>query len=252
LRWHATDAGTGKRPRGCKKMRHAIEITIDGDDGKEEKKSRSFVCHLLNFVTADDMWAGGQANTDAYRPVYARIAGSSSILKSFVANLRMGRSAQYRVGYRGNQKLEFLRTGSYQYDMSQTEYGSICTISLIDVVEMDTNTREMRFVCVTPVWYKERYGDDAEAVRFFSYVRSRTRRPLIPNIDYARLLLSLGEQCQIVGREDKPARGWVVRDWVSEIASVLFINTSHDGFETFLRDVTKLYIQRGNNNGTTC
>lgn len=183
------------------------ELVIEPKD--ESKKGRSFRAMLLAHVRADLLWEGGSAVTDAKRPVWAMFGGSDNELRAFIANLRVGRKAVIpRSGYSRSksEEYEFLKSSRYQVLWQREEEGSIATLYLPTLFQMDpglVDPTKMQFVLLpTREWHDRqkidsralvqhaiRLGHEVEVQQiidwtplsylFASYVDRRTRCPLI-------------------------------------------------------------------------
>ena len=116
-----------------KRMRETIiEPQVEG-------KGRSFKALCLASVEADLLWSGGQTETLELRPVWAMFAGSEQELRPFMANLRTGRrldmgSSSYR---RKADRMTFLRSAGYTVTWQREPEGSVATVYLSDLFEMD-------------------------------------------------------------------------------------------------------------------
>jgi hypothetical protein len=105
-----------------------------------EGKGRSFTAMCLASIEADLLWSGGQTDTDEQRPVWAMFAGSEQEMRPFVANLKTGRKCELsRSGYysRKTDKMAFLRSAGYSVTWQRETEGSIATIFLPDLFQMD-------------------------------------------------------------------------------------------------------------------
>lgn len=174
-----------------------------------EGKGRSFNATMLASVEADLLWPGGLTSNDNIRPVWAMFAGSDQELRAFVANLQMGRKATFaRTGYRRGkeERLEFLKSAGYQTIWQREEEGSIVTVFLPELFQMDPGMVDpigIKFVLLpTREWHSRQVVDVIPLTRhaarcgyeftpeevaelgpiaflFSSYVDRRTRCPLV-------------------------------------------------------------------------
>lgn len=101
------------------------------ESGKEGK-TRSFSVELLAYATADSLWAGGQTDTRAVRPVWALLAGTEAPMQAFLANIRMGKKA-----VSNNVTFEWLKTAGYQFHTQRTDVGTIVSVYLPDLFRAD-------------------------------------------------------------------------------------------------------------------
>lgn len=186
-----------------------------------EGKGRVFHAILLASVEADLLWPGGLTSNDNVRPVWAMFAGSDQELRAFVANLQMGRKANLpRAGYRRGkeERLEFLKSAGYQTIWQREEEGSIVTLFLPELFQMDPGMVDqigIKFVLLpTSEWHSRQVVDVAPLMRhvercgyafpqeavaemgpiaflFSAYVDRRTRCPLVADGRfYLQLMLS--------------------------------------------------------------
>jgi hypothetical protein len=175
-----------------------------------EGKGRTFKALLLASVEADLLWTGGQTVSDNLRPVWAMFAGSEQELRAFTANLLSGRKAVFpkNNGWRRRKEdqLEILRSAGYQTTWQREAEGSIVTLYLPDLFQMDPGMVDpdgVRFVLLpTKEWTEAQNLDVAPVVRhakkvgfdldtaqlvslaplaylFCAYLDRRTRCPLV-------------------------------------------------------------------------
>ncbi len=105
---------------------------------KEEGKGRSFVSTLLASVQADALWA--RSSADSTRPVYMMFGGTENELRPFIANLQLGRKAEYlnpNRYSRTNDKLEVLKSVGYQTVWQRTPHGATVTMFLPELFRLD-------------------------------------------------------------------------------------------------------------------
>jgi hypothetical protein len=174
-----------------------------------EGKGRAFTAVCVATIEADRLWEGGQTATDNMRPVWAMFATSEAELRPFMANLKTGRKAQFIKGEgyytKKQERLEILRSAGYQIAWQREPEGSIATIFLPELFQLDpgmVDTKEAKFVLLpakdwapsqkidpTPIVTHTRklqvpLTDDQVAALapiaflFCSYLDKRTRRPL--------------------------------------------------------------------------
>lgn len=187
-----------------------------------EGKGRTFKALLLASVEADLLWTGGQTVSDNLRPVWAMFAGSEQELRAFTANLLSGRKAIFPKrngwGRKKEDQLEILRSAGYQTFWQREAEGSIVTLYLSDLFQMDpgmVDPEGIRFVLLpTQEWAQAQKFDVAPVVRhakkvgydltteqlvslapvaylFCAYLDRRTRCPLVSDGRfYLQLLLA--------------------------------------------------------------
>lgn len=230
------------------------ETTADG----KERKSRSFSARLVGYIRADSMWAGGQAKTDTLRPVWARFADTEENMRAFLANLRSGHQAEQSSGEgysrRVEAKFEFQRSAKYQYETQRiaqetsngAQYTHVVTASLPELLMLDPRMVDpdvVQFVCITPRWYHDIHGDEGHAVRFFAYLRARTRRPVVPNKAFAQFLLERALEQGIAQHRNKD-QGCVAHGVDRFLLPPIFVNTTQEQIDEFLADTVKNWSNR--------
>lgn len=146
--------------------------------------------HLAS-ATANALWkSGGTGKDDIDRPVFAVFLGSDNELQAFGANLRLGRLVQDvpdQPGYSHRQKksgYEFLRSAGYRQARQQTSAGSILTVYLPDLFNMDpgmVDPEGARFVLApSAAWVASQEiptGDLVKHARKLPIVRAANKLP---------------------------------------------------------------------------
>ncbi len=172
-----------------------MKLQIDTSDGE---KGRTFTATMNSFITANELWFGGDANSDNIRPVFLTLISSEQQLRFFVTNLRIGHKATVVTsnnGYSRNKasrKLELLKTGGYKYIFQKNVDGqntSIATIYLPALLETDITSEQdytrCNFLCVTTKdWYvaqKQKVTPD-DVKRAIITVRRTISHPSIANL----------------------------------------------------------------------
>lgn len=239
---------------------HTVTITTKPETTKEgkEQKSRSFSAHLLCHICADAMWSGGQAKTDVIRPVWAMFADTAENMRAFIANMRSGRLIEqaHGKGYsrRVDAKYEFQKSAGYAYETQRTERelggrierGLVLTVALPELLTMDSrliDPNAVQFVCITPRWWHNQHGDDGYALRFFVYVRSRTRRPVVPSKAFAQFLLEQAREKKIAVEKSKDD-GFIAAGIERFLMPPLFVNVTQDTMDEFLAETVKKWSER--------
>ena len=181
------------------------------------EKTRVFTATEVATIEAD-LWEGAN-NGNGHRPCYAVYAGSDSELKSFGANIRLGRKLRVPARYRNrsNYETEFVRSAGYVQAYQRHPEGSTLTVYLPDLFMVDpgmVDSKSVAFVvspsrewtlaqlipdegllirdalsCEVPDWQGHVYGEVltpamlAEwvplAFLFAVYLDRRTRVPLL-------------------------------------------------------------------------
>lgn len=190
---------------------------------QQEGKGRTFRATLLASVEADLMWEAGRAAGDTERPIWAMFAGSDQELRSFVANLRVGRRAVYPKKAndysRGKEdRMEFLKSAGFRQIWQREEEGSLVTLCHPDLFLADpgmVDPKVISFVLLpSRAWHAAQKVDVAPVVShlrrygykvptdeqlaewavtaylFAVYLDRRTRGPLVADGRfYAQLML---------------------------------------------------------------
>lgn len=104
---------------------------------QNEGKGRAFHALCLAAIEADTLWDGGQTSTDTMRPVWAMFAGSEQELRPFMANVTTGRKVMIQGSSRKEERMEFLRSAGYRVAWQREAEGSIATVFLPEIFELD-------------------------------------------------------------------------------------------------------------------
>jgi hypothetical protein len=232
---------------------HTVTITKTTKPTRpgEEVKTRSFQAILHSYIEADALWSGGQTQTDKIRPVWARFIGPETSLRAFAANLREGRIAEHRkeTGYnhRVEDKYEFVRSAGYDYIWQRTDHGAVLTLALPDVLSLDPgmiDQHHIQFVLLTPRWYIEQHGEVAQAQRFLTYLRNRTRRPVITTSAFAAFLLDRALDEKVAMTYDKQAR-CIAHGDLDDLLPPLFVNATQSRMDEFLANAVQAWFNVG-------
>lgn len=147
-----------------------IETKAEAKEGEQigvARKGRSFSAIKLAHITADAMWAGGEAETDDVRPVWLMLAGSPHELRPFLMNLKSGRRAEESVLGEGRSsysrskptRYALLKSAGYLYAHQKLATGEeIVTAYLPDLCNLDPGMIDpevCRFLCLTPRWWSD-------------------------------------------------------------------------------------------------
>ena len=163
---------------------------------KTEGKGRSFKALRVSSVTADALWEMGKCEKHD-RPVYASFAASEGEIRPFVANLLCGRVAvplssanrSYRRNRTAESGYEFMRSAGYKVIYQRHEEGSIATIFLPELLDLDpgmVDPKGIKFVVIPGADY---LADEAK------------KMPVQDVVDYARAL-------PLVKEVNEPERDW--------------------------------------------
>lgn len=130
---------------------------------RKAAKSRRFKAELIAYVQANSLWKGGEASTQAIRPVWLMVAGTDQELPAFVANLQAGRKAEFAPeGYTrpAATYLELLRSAGYRYSWQyltlDNQRCAVMTAFLPDLCQFDPGLVDptvVRFVMLPPRWW---------------------------------------------------------------------------------------------------
>jgi len=219
---------------------------------RPEQKTRSFSAGLVAYVTADQLWPGGEAQTKAIRPIWLQLVGTPDAVRPVVINLQAGRLADMTnpaAGYtRGTPpRVELLRSGGYQWQWQRSDHGVVATAYLPDLVALDPGMIDpdrCAFVCLTPRWWVDQHGAQSEAVRFTAYLRRRTRRPIFPDAAFAGFLLEQALQQGIAVRPSRTTPGFTAhgRAWAGLLPPIQ-VNVAQRDLDTFLAQTVKAWIE---------
>lgn len=176
------------------------------------RKGRTFTANLLGYVTADQLWEAGRTSTDVLRPVWLCYAASEGEVRSFTANMRLGRKAiisatsepnAYRGRSRDGRAVELLRSGDYEYSMQRHPEGVIVTAYMPEVFLLDPGMVDpagINFVILpSEEWRVQQDIDVAGAVRHLQkigYLSTKKEttyydQPLYPTPELAAQLVPL-------------------------------------------------------------
>lgn len=191
-----------------------------------EGKGRAFQALCLAAIKADCLWPGGETATQDFRPVWVMFAGSDNSVRPFVANLTLGRKAEFDdkgsnyffCGARGANRMEILRSAKFQTVYQRETEGTLVTSFLPDLFKLDpgmVDVSGIRFIVLpTREWFLKQTMDVrnivAYAMRlgypvdegqlatlipisflFAAYLDRRTRCPLLSDDRfYIQLLLA--------------------------------------------------------------
>jgi hypothetical protein len=103
----------------------------------KDGKSRRFGASCLAVVEADMLWTPAQGS-ETMRPLWAMFVASEEALRPFVANLSLGRKAQFGDGSRRkSDRLELLKSAGYKFTWQKEAEGSIVTAFLPEFFLLD-------------------------------------------------------------------------------------------------------------------
>ncbi len=185
-----------------------------------EGKGRTFRALSLATVEADPLWS--DTKTDDIRPVWAMFAGSEQDIRPFMANLVLGRKAQYVSEYSNSRsketRMELLKSAGYQVTYQREAEGTIATAFLPDLFQLDPGMVDVdgvKFILLpSREWVSQQVLDVAPLVKhaarlnplvnadtlaylapvsflFATYLDRRTRCPLLADGRfYLQLLLA--------------------------------------------------------------
>lgn len=165
---------------------------------QQEGKGRSFSATCLATIEADRLWSGG--GTDNMRPVWSMFAGSEQELRPFVMNLRSGRKGVFikSNGYTRSkdEKLEFLKSCGFETTWQREVEGSIATVFLPELFQMDPGMVEVAganfIVLHTKEWANRQSIDINPLVRHVRDMipKNREGEPYLPSDSLAELVPS--------------------------------------------------------------
>lgn len=207
-------------------MYQCVIATEEPTKKGEKSKGRSFTFSVLGAVQADPWWASGSGGVNL-RPAFLAIGASEGEIRAVVANLRMGKEAQF-VGAsptRRDATLEFLKSHKHSLAFQRLRSGVVATFTAPDIFNVNPGMVEpsgIKFITmVTPKdlevpWDKDaafatvcKYADQESAKapyrydadvfwfkRFIPYapyviqqLDARSRAPLLADPSFYALLL---------------------------------------------------------------
>lgn len=236
---------------------------------RDAAKGRTFTAKLLAWMSADYLWATGDAK--ATRPIWMMLAGSDGELRPFVANLQTGNRAEVFTGSwssRGSQKFEVLRSAGYHTSWQRTPHGSVATMYLPELFRLDpgmvdpTGIRfailpEQVWLPTAPPLTSRRYPDltDEEleyipriAPLFVAYLDRRTRCPIVADSDFhVRLLAECVrvKAARVVERQRDNRLG-IATEGLGAVglAPGLVFGAKHVDFEALLAEQTRAHFEQ--------
>lgn len=177
------------------------------------EKGRAFGAEMLAAARADPLWEGGSGGNHI-RPVWAVFAGSEQEMKSFTANLLLGRPAVFER----SSKIEFLKSGGYAYHHRRLGGGLVTTIYLPELFRFDPGMVDpsgVRFIALPPSSWIAAQRFDLAAARTrlrdlfgrVEYVSDRAQERLRKMLDSdAELHLRLSEGALLLAHLDRKCR----------------------------------------------
>lgn len=154
-------------------------------------KGRSFGAVCVATVIANGLFPEASGG-ETVRPVWAMFAGSDPSLRPFMANLRLGRKADFgenRYRREGDSKrYEFLKSVGYQVAWQREDEGTLATIYHPDIFRLDpgmVDPKGCSFVLLVPkVWIAQQELDVEPLIRHVE----RFRYPLPEGMSLAALV----------------------------------------------------------------
>jgi len=223
-------------------------------------KSRSFQATLLMYLTADRLWALGQAG-QAMRPVWITYAAPHEMGRAFTANLRGGHKA--KVGGGGDVVLELPKSAPHRWLSERSEGGATVTTAYLGgLFEVDPGEAQERiaFVFMPPCGWLERQAqalapefrgvaaDVARAALFAAFLDRRSPLPLVHDLRFQLQLYraaleapwTQGARTLRYGEGDL----WAVSAAACGLDPPLLVDVSHRDFEAFLKAQTAHYFAK--------
>ncbi len=229
-------------------------------------KSRCFQAKLLTYLTADRLWALGQAG-QALRPVWITYAAPHEMGRAFTANLRGGRKAKLRPA--ANEVLELPRSASHRWLSQRSQDGATVTTAYLgELFELDPGEPACRigFVLMPPLSWLERqaetlepeFGDDAtdvaRAALFAAFLDRRSPLPLVHDLRFQLQLYRAAVEASWTQAPRALRHGegdlWARSHDACGFDEPRLVDVSHSDFETFLKTQTANYFHKEITHGT--
>lgn len=256
-----------------------LSIQSSEDDSK---KTRTFSASLLGYLTADNLWEGGESDAKATRPVWIAIGGTQGAIRPFLANLRSGRKARV-VGTKDD--FECLRSARYTWRLlpipgtnDVAAYGYLGDLFALDPGMVDPT--KIAFVAMphrkhlppltnedaeqAMMWATSRatrnlaqdLGHCGDAVRlahaslaFAAMLSTRCRAPFPRALDFAAGLLV---RCVDFNFASSPTLEWARSRFASSMnlaelgcADVVSVRASHQAMRDLLSEEVRAYQASG-------
>ena len=142
-----------------------VPVVIHNED--PEKKGRSFPATEVATIESS-LWEGSEGGVSK-RPCWALYAGSEAALKSFGANLRLGRrimdsSSSHRRS-QAKESTEFIKSAKYTHVQQRNEAGATLLVYLADLFVVDPGMVDpecVKFICSPSIeWMRaQRLSDE--------------------------------------------------------------------------------------------
>ncbi len=236
-----------------------LTITHERKRGGRVVKSRRFSATLLTYLTADRLWALGQAG-QAQRPVWISYAATYEMARAFTANFRGGSKA--RIGH-DEETLELPKSAPHRWIVRRTEGGgAVITAYLGGLFELDPGepAERIAFVLMPPLSWLDRQardlapelGDDARdtarAALFAAFLDRRSPLPLVHDLRFQLELYraALEAPWTQAPRTLRYGEGdlWAVSPESCGLDSPRLVDVSHSDFEAFLKARTADYFRK--------
>ncbi len=230
-------------------------------------KSRSFQATLLTYLTADRLWALGQAG-QATRPVWITYAATHEMGRAFTANLRGGHKA--RIGHgRSGEVLELPKSAPHRWLSQRSESGATVTTAYLgDLFELDPGepAEGIGFVFMPPRRWLERQSkalspefhgdamDVARAALFAAFLDRRSPLPLVHDLRFQLQLYRAALEAPWTqgARTLRHGEGdlWAASPGASGFDAPRLVDVSHSDFEAFLKAQTAHHFHKEIARGT--
>ncbi len=229
-------------------------------------KSRSFQATLLMYLTADRLWALGQAG-QAMRPVWISYAAPHEMGRAFTANLRGGHKAKVTGG--GDVIMELPKSAPHRWLSQRTDGGATLTTAYLSgLFDLDPGEPKERiaFVFMPPRRWLERQAQDLEpefrdaaadvarAALFAAFLDRRSPLPLVHDLRFQLQLYRAALETPWTqgARTLRHGEGdlWAVSAAACGLDGPRLVDVSHQDFEAFLKAQTADYFAKEIAHGT--
>ncbi len=244
-----------------------LTITHERKSKGRVVKSRRFCATLLTYLTADRLWALGQAG-QAMRPVWITYAASHEMGRAFTANLRGSRKVKIGSG-RAEEVLELPRSARHRWISQRTGGGAtVTTAYLTEIFELDPGvpTERIAFVLMPPrQWlecqaealepeFRDGAMDVARAALFAAFLDRRSPLPLVHDLRFQLQLYRAALEAPWTqgSRTLRHGEGdlWATSPSACGLDAPRLVDVSHPDFEAFLKAQTAQYFHQEIAHGT--
>ncbi len=237
-----------------------LTITQERQSKRTAAKSRRFQATLLTYLTADPLWALGQAG-QALRPVWISYAAPYEMARAFTANLRGGHKA--KIGGGADEALECPKSAPHRWVTRRTDGGAAVTTAYLGgLFELDPGESQERiaFVLMPPREWLDRQAGDlapdfrddapdaARAALFAAFLDRRSPLPLVHDLRFQLQLYraALDAPWTQGPRTLRHGEGdlFAASPAACGLDAPRLVSVSHPDFESFLKAQTADYFRK--------